>query len=255
MIRKGYVMNSNDPYWKLAEDERHFNKIQAGIRNRASTWLLASFAAIAVLIQTGNSVDYILPQSILIGMVSLMTTIGLFVLWVNDQMVYHRLLYAAFLVGLKMEKDDPTLPPIKLLMMHSAEGTGMHKWLSWYYTIPMKFFCGVTFLAIIFHINLQHEGQDLALAICGPNLLLVVFLFVQMGLIVWIGKNKDRVESDERAKLFGDKDFDDLFNGTSKQRMQKFGQLIANHHRSKNNSVNSQGNLPKQTSAQTPGSS
>ena len=34
-------MDKRDEYWKFADVEDRFNSIQAGIRKRASTWLLA----------------------------------------------------------------------------------------------------------------------------------------------------------------------------------------------------------------------
>ena len=78
-------MNKKEEYWKLAVYEQHFNELQAGIRARASTWLLVAFAAIAVLIKTSGGTEYIVPPSILFGLVSLMASIGLLVLWINDQ--------------------------------------------------------------------------------------------------------------------------------------------------------------------------
>ena len=51
----------------MAEYEQHFNELQAGIRARASTWLLAAFAAIAVLIKTSGGTEYIVPPSVLIN--------------------------------------------------------------------------------------------------------------------------------------------------------------------------------------------
>ena len=42
----------------------------------------------------------------MIGVVSLMATLGLLILWINDQLVYQRLLNAGFLIALKLEFDD-----------------------------------------------------------------------------------------------------------------------------------------------------
>ena len=36
---------------RLAENERHFHTIQAGVRGLASTWTLAAFASIAILLK------------------------------------------------------------------------------------------------------------------------------------------------------------------------------------------------------------
>lgn len=94
-------MNTKDEYWKLVESERHFNTIQAGIRNRASTWILTAFAAIALLIQVSEKVTWLVPSTLLIAVVSLMATVGLLLLWINDQLVYQKLLGSVFMLGLK----------------------------------------------------------------------------------------------------------------------------------------------------------
>lgn len=94
-------MNTKDEYWKLVESERHFNTIQTGIRNRASTWILTAFAAIALLIQVSEKVTWLVPSTLLIAVVSLMATVGLLLLWINDQLVYQKLLGSVFMLGLK----------------------------------------------------------------------------------------------------------------------------------------------------------
>ena len=96
-LEKIYI-NSSEEYWKFVESERHFNSIQAGIRNRAATWLLAAFGAIAVLIKTSKDTTWLVPSSVLIGIVCLMATMGLLILWINDQLVYQRLLNSVFLI-------------------------------------------------------------------------------------------------------------------------------------------------------------
>ena len=48
-------MNAKEEYWQFRDVENHFNNIQAGIRNRASTWLLAAYTAIAVLLKVSET--------------------------------------------------------------------------------------------------------------------------------------------------------------------------------------------------------
>ena len=57
-------MDANEEYWKFVESERHFNTTQAGIRNRAATWLLAAFGAIAVLIKTSENTTSLVPSAV-----------------------------------------------------------------------------------------------------------------------------------------------------------------------------------------------
>lgn len=42
---------------RLSENERHFHTIQAGVRGIASTWVLAAFASIAVLLEQIGGCD------------------------------------------------------------------------------------------------------------------------------------------------------------------------------------------------------
>ena len=102
-----------DDYWKFEESERHFNETQAGIRNHAATWMLAAFAAIAILLKSEEKVNWLVSPAVLVGVVGIMATLGLLVLWINDQLVYQRLLDCGFIIALKMEYDNPQLPPIR----------------------------------------------------------------------------------------------------------------------------------------------
>lgn len=225
-------MDKKEAYWKLSESERHFNELQAGIRNRASTWLLAAFTAIAVLIKTGGETGtvWLVPSSILIGLVCLMGTIGLLVLWINDQMVYHRLLNSVFLVGLKMEHDDPSLPPVKAMMMHSAEGTGMYKWLSYYYLIPNLFFLLITISIAILHQEIDTEKTKYIMSEGTVDKLFLLFILMQASILVWMQKTKSKVTAQQRASLFGDERFEDIFHGSDDECMMKLGRIIKNHH-------------------------
>lgn len=233
-------MEKYEVYWKLAESEQHFNELQAGIRNRASTWLLAAFTAIALLIKTGAGTTWLVPSSLLIGLVCLMGSIGLLVLWINDQMVYHRLLNSVFLVGLKMEYDNPGLPPVKALMMHSAEGKGMHRWLSYYYLIPILFFILVSLSVAILRQHIDISSRDQIITQETTQLVIVIFIVLQAGIFIWIRFQRSRVTTQQRAALFGDEGFVDLFTGDHEQCMKNFGKIIKNYHLYKANLVQEQ---------------
>lgn len=148
-----------DEYWRLAEFEHHFNDIETRTRIIAATWMVVAFGAIAVLVQqsggTTNLLSYLLNQSngaakwlippaALISLVCLMATVGLFVIWIIDQLVYHRLLESVFLIGLKLEHDNDWLPPLRTMMMVSAESKGMSRWIRLYYLIPILVFITVS---------------------------------------------------------------------------------------------------------------
>src|SRR3954467_1267945 len=123
-------------YSSIETYEHHFNDMETEVRKFASAWLLASLGAIAYLVRqqlTGLLVD----AKLLIVIVCLMANLGLLILWILDQMVYHRLLNAVFLLGLRMEYMYPELPPIRTLMMVFSKKRGMARYLRFFYLVPM----------------------------------------------------------------------------------------------------------------------
>ena len=217
------TMDPKEEYWKFVESERHFNSIQAGIRNRASTWILAAFAAIAVLIKTSESSTWLVPSAVLVGLVSSMATIGLLLLWINDQLVYQRLLNSVFLVGLKWEHDNPQMPPIRTMMMYSAEGKGMSRWMTYYYTIPMACFLGITVFVTLLREHIGVESK--ALAPESSFWILVVLCILQGWASIWVQCKKSEVPTQQRAGCFGDKAFSEMFSGTEGG-VEKFKEVI-----------------------------
>lgn len=216
-------MDSKEEYWKFVESERHFNSIQAGIRNRASTWILAAFAAIAVLIKTSESSTWLVPSAVLVGLVSCMATIGLLLLWINDQLVYQRLLNSVFLVGLKWEHDNPQMPPIRTMMMCSAEGKGMSRWMTFYYTIPMAFFLAITIFVTLLREQVGSSSQ--ALTSEGSFWILVALCIFQAWASFWVQCKKSEVTTQQRAGCFGDRAFSEMFSGTE-EGVEKFKEVI-----------------------------
>jgi hypothetical protein len=201
-----------DEYWKFAESERHFNEIQSGIRNLASGWILAAFAAIALLLKTDKDVTWLVSPAVLIGVVSVMATLGLLVLWINDQLVYQRLLDSGFIIALKREYDNPQLPPIRTMMMYSAEGKGMSRWMTYFYTIPMWGFLVISVAATLLRerIGSKSEGLDSEESL----VVLIVLCIAQLCATSWVQWKKSEVGTKSHAALFEDKDFAAMFERT-----------------------------------------
>lgn len=219
-------MNPKEEYWKLVESEKHFNTIQAGIRNRASTWILAAFAAIAVLINVSEKTSWIIPGSVLIGLVCLMATIGLLLLWINDQLVYQKLLGSVFMLGLKWEHDNPDFPPIRAMMMYSSGGKGMSGWMTLYYTIPMA-----SFLVISIAITLLREHFEKSNTAFSPNSTiwtLTLICLIQAGISVWVQRKKSRNSIEELAKNFGDNEFTQMFSKKD-EAFNKYKEVMERH--------------------------
>jgi hypothetical protein len=200
---------ANDDYWKFAESEHHFNDTQADIRKHAATWMLAAFGAIAILLKTSGSFQWVVSPAILVCTVSAMATMGLLVLWINDQLVYQRLLDAGFIIALKMEYDNPELPPIRWMMMYTAEGKGMARWLTYFYTIPMWGLLVISTTATLLRDVIQGQAQG-----TGYGTVIMVLLCVAQGVVaLWVQRKKKNVGARNKAALFGDKDFEMLFVG------------------------------------------
>jgi hypothetical protein len=211
-------MTTRADYWKFAEAEQQFNQTQAGIRGQAATWMLAAFAAIALLLKTQAEVKWLLSPALLIGVIDVMATLGLVVLWINDQLVYQRLLDCGFIIALKMEYDDRRLPPIRNMMMYSAESRGMSRWMTYFYTIPLWAFLAISFSALILRGSL--DGQTTAAEKSWAAGVLILFCLGQLCTALWVQKKKGDVGAKARAALFGDAAFAAMFDDSDGSRTQ-----------------------------------
>jgi len=217
----------NEDYWKFAESERHFNETQAGIRNIASGWMLAAFAAIALLLKTDMNVKWLVSPSVLVGVVSFMATLGLLILWINDQLVYQRLLDCGFITALKMEYDNPQLPPIRTMMMYSAEGKGMSRWMTYFYTIPMWVFLAITVAATLLRGSIG--GTSKGLDRDQSFVLLIILCAAQLCVSIWVQWKKSEVGAKARAALFGVDNFTAMFEDTKDARLARLAEVIKRH--------------------------
>lgn len=136
-----------EDYWKLAEVEDRFNKLQGGLRALASTWTLAAFAGLAVLLQVPEKTTWLAPPAFLAWFVCILAVVGLALLWIMDQFVYQRLLAAPFLSALLLEEAHSDLPPIRALMLSGSSG-GMSRYLKLFYFIPIALFCLLSVAAV-----------------------------------------------------------------------------------------------------------
>lgn len=100
---------------QIGEEERHFNNLQKEYRLLSSKWLLAALGAIGYLLQADHNVLF--NNWLLVGFIGFVGNIGIFLLWVMDIRVYHRLLNAAFLQGIEMEESHSWLPKVRTNMI------------------------------------------------------------------------------------------------------------------------------------------
>lgn len=204
-------MRLGDKYSLMTESERHFNQIQAGIRSQASYWMLAAFGAIALLLKTDsqNPVIWLAPPAVLIGVVSCMATVGLSVLWINDQMVYQQLLNSNFISALKMEYADEQLPPVRLLDLYKEKGKGLSRRMSLYYIVPMFSFLVITIAAFLLRKSIGDTSKAL---IASESLWILIGLsIIQVLIIIWVITKKKEVSANSLAPAFRDPEFQKLF--------------------------------------------
>jgi len=203
-------MDKFERYWKLSEMEERFNSSSGGIRGLTSAWLLASLGAIGWLFSSFNHETWLLPLGFLIVVVTTLGCIGLITLWVMDQLVFHRLLSSVFLVGLKIEKDDPEIPPIRSMMMKTQEGFGTHRWERVFYLTP------IFVLTIISVVVLVGGSTDLFLAdkeyfSLNTYYISIFLVIAQVAAIIWVLTKLPSMSLETRPSYFEDREFTDLF--------------------------------------------
>jgi hypothetical protein len=190
--------------WKLAEYERHFNTIQAGIRGLASVWLLAAFSAIATLMKRDEVNKLWLPPEWIIASICAMGAVGLALLWIIDQLVYHRLLNAVFIVGLKLEYDEPRRPPLHASMYASVPKIGYAKLLSLFYLLPIGALGAVAIAATVYGIHRKSHGWEWALIVVAAVPTVLAILIYSRG-------GRERVFFRDQAAHFNEDAFTNLF--------------------------------------------
>lgn len=105
---------------ELSASERHFNALEAEYRKLASVWLLAGFAGIGFILQTNPTMA--IPQELAIAGIGLAASVGIYLLWIVDLLVYHRLLDACFTEAKKIEARHAELPQVRSSMGRSLRG-------------------------------------------------------------------------------------------------------------------------------------
>jgi hypothetical protein len=114
---------------RLVEDERHFHTIQAGVRGLASSWVLATFAGIALLLQARKESTWLFHPLPLVIVICLMANCGLSVLWIIDQLVYQRLFNTNYLAGLRLEQQFSFIPPVRAIQAFTTRGRSIAFWV------------------------------------------------------------------------------------------------------------------------------
>ncbi|TET67939.1 MAG: hypothetical protein E3J56_12105 [Candidatus Aminicenantes bacterium] len=209
-----------EKYQQIKEYEHRFNTIESEIRKLASGWLLVALGAIAFIVRgaylkNGGTSSLMMDPKILISIVCLMANFGLLILWILDQMVYHRLLNSVFLLGLRMEYLHDNLPPIRTLMMLFSRKRGMAKYLRLYYLVPMFGLGIVSLISCFLYLN---ETID---SLTNVHSLICIITVIIPLFVVWKSMNVEKYE--EIAEGFKDTSFVDYL------RNKNFEAVLRNH--------------------------
>jgi hypothetical protein len=117
---------------ELGAIERHFNDLENRYRGLASTWLLATFAAVGFVLST-QTLELPFDRELAVVALGLAGATGITLLWNLDLMVCHQLLDAAFFEGLRLERECPWLPPVRQNMMRTQGNRGVLPRVVWFY--------------------------------------------------------------------------------------------------------------------------
>jgi hypothetical protein len=119
----------------IGDQEKHFNGLETRYRLLASSWLLASLGACGYILQKEKGMEF--DKDLLIGLIGAMGSTGIFLLWLLDAKVYHKLLHCVFLQGINLEQQYSWLPKIRTDMLLSQETGDVTRITGLYYTCSM----------------------------------------------------------------------------------------------------------------------
>lgn len=156
-------------YSDLAQQCQHFNQLESGYRTLASTWLLAAFGGIGLVLKdhVGGA------PTLLIAGIAAAGGLGVALLWILDCLVYHSLLAATFTEQLKLESHHSWLPPVAHNMMAAHNGTGVSPKVVWFYIGGYLLMIGISSVAL--GVSFSHLPLLARLAIAAGALALAGF--------------------------------------------------------------------------------
>lgn len=142
-------------YQEFGVYERHFNQMQSVCRGFASTWLLATFGGIGYALWNKEFlVSVVGAQTATASLVALAGGTGIFLLWLIDIVVYHRLLVAVTYESSELEKKmgefklrtkfkNAANAPVRVLGIPLFEKEGARKIIAVFYWLPSLFLLAI----------------------------------------------------------------------------------------------------------------
>jgi hypothetical protein len=96
-------------YTQIFDVLQHYNKMQTAYRGFTSTWLLASFIGIGYALSSLH-LSIVIPGLILVFLISLASTSGVFLIWYLDLIVCEKFIATSVSEGLELEEKFDWLP-------------------------------------------------------------------------------------------------------------------------------------------------
>ena len=171
------IDNIWEVYTEIGASERHFNHLEHQYRLLASTWLLATFVAMGYLLinMEVSKDDWLTPhRDLVIGGIALLGAIGIRLIWILDVRVYHQLLDACFVEGMRLEHEHDWLPSVRLNMYSTQRGGTVTPNIASFYvgcTTVLLLIMGF-FLAVWLYQLVQHPAS------WGISLVVLGFIWV-----------------------------------------------------------------------------
>jgi hypothetical protein len=130
----------------IAEQEKHFNNLETEYRKLASTWLLAAVGACGYILANK---DIPFDTWTMVSGIGVIASIGIFVLYVMDLNVYHKLLDAYFIEGLRLEAEHyEWLRPVRIRMYKSQKLSGITGRVMFYYFISITLLMSISVFGV-----------------------------------------------------------------------------------------------------------
>jgi hypothetical protein len=166
-------------YNHIGEEERHFNNMEFEYRKLASQWLLVTFSAIGIILGSNFNIPQGLKPCDLIIIISILSSVGIFVIYIVDIKAYHGLLHEAFKQGIGLEmKYKNKLPPIRINMLIAAKDGDIVNWIVLFY------FFSITSLFCIANIAVYFSSlMILPFFIHIISITLLVYLYLKMRIV------------------------------------------------------------------------
>lgn len=163
-------------YQEIGVIERHFNELESGYRTMASTWLLAAFGAIGFILTVNSGT--LAWKDLIIGGIGFSASVGLYLLWTLDLLVYHRLLDSAFIEGKRLEARHRWLPQVRHNMMKLQGGRGVMRKIVLFYLLSTEVMLATGTVGVANWA--RKSGKSLLLSCLAVGLLLMVVVVVRI---------------------------------------------------------------------------